>query len=41
MDRTTRLVAEAKMRRRDREAGKIPNAFLDEGIFKSKNGAKT
>lgn len=32
LDRDTRLLAEAKMRRRDREAGRIPDAFLDEGM---------
>lgn len=31
MDRDTRRVVEAKLRRRDREQGKLPDAFLDEG----------
>lgn len=31
MDREARLVAEAKMRRRDREKG-MPTAFLDDGM---------
>jgi hypothetical protein len=31
MDRESRLVAEAKMRKRDREKGR-PTAFLEDGI---------
>jgi hypothetical protein len=32
MTREQRLVAEAKMRRKDREEGRIPAAFIDEGL---------
>jgi len=41
LGRTTRPVAEANMRRKDRESGNIPNAFIGEVIFNSINGAKT
>jgi hypothetical protein len=32
MSRQDRLIAEEKMRRRDRQQGRIPAAFIDDGI---------
>lgn len=33
MSRDARRVVEAKLRRRDREQGRLPAAFLDEGML--------
>ena len=33
MSRDARRVVEAKLRRRDREQGRLPAAFLDDGMF--------